>query len=97
MSRKPKYKYADLPVFKYQVYDREQLTFSDVPIIPSGAKPPLVDEDLTDDYWKEVTAPNEPEDAVKSEDNGNSSSHEEANELAPAAEVQETGKRCSVC
>lgn len=33
--------YADLPVFKYQTFDRESMSFSDVPIIPPSSKPPI--------------------------------------------------------
>ena len=37
----PKYQYAQLPVFKYQVYDRESTKFSYVPIIPPVERPPV--------------------------------------------------------
>lgn len=39
-----KFQYAQLPVFKYQTFDRESLKFSDHPIIPLNAKPPIVDD-----------------------------------------------------
>jgi hypothetical protein len=32
--RNRKYKYAELPVFKYQTFDRSTCTFTDHPIIP---------------------------------------------------------------
>ena len=36
--RKPHtFGYAQLPVFKYQTFDREALTFSNAPIVPSGS------------------------------------------------------------
>lgn len=34
MSQRKKYKYAELPVFKYQTFDRSTCTFTNHPIIP---------------------------------------------------------------
>jgi hypothetical protein len=34
MPRKNNFQYAQLPVFKYQTFDRESLTFTNHPIIP---------------------------------------------------------------
>lgn len=53
----PKYEYAQLPVFKYQTFDRESLQFSDVPIIPPTAKPPVVGDDDADEPLKEGDPP----------------------------------------
>lgn len=41
MPQHPDQMYAQLPVFKYQTFDRESLSFSDVPIIPPSTKPPI--------------------------------------------------------
>jgi hypothetical protein len=41
MPQRPDQMYAQLPVFKYQTFDRESLSFSDVPIIPPSTKPPI--------------------------------------------------------
>lgn len=52
-----KYKYAQLPVFKYQTFDRESLQFSDIPIIPPNAKAPVVHDDDADEPLKEGDGP----------------------------------------
>ena len=96
MYQKSKYKYADLPVFRYQVYDQATLKFSDVPIIPPREKPPLVDEELADNYWKEVTA-DSPKDTGTAEEGGDgdagpSSSNEQAEAAGPVEEELSKGK-----
>ena len=51
------FKYAQLPVFKYQTFDRESLQFSDIPIIPPIADPPVVLDDDADEPLKEGDGP----------------------------------------
>jgi hypothetical protein len=41
MARRPDKMYAELPVFKYQTFDRENVSFSFVPIVPPSTKPPI--------------------------------------------------------
>ena len=79
MSPTSKFQYAQLPVFHYQVWDKDSLNFSNVPIIPPNAKPPVIDDDNADfDYWKGVAS----DDNIEDDGGGNgdeSSGHDPDN------------------
>ena len=62
--------YAELPVFKYQTFDRETLRFSEHPIIPPPSRRMRyadedTDEDLKSDYDPvDPSAPDEPHEII---------------------------------
>lgn len=42
------YVYAQLPIYHYQTFDRQNVKFSNIPIIPPNPKPPVIDKETNE-------------------------------------------------